>query len=252
MADEHPGVTSELSLVPEERNKIARLIAYQSWPKDKQFIVKMVFDLIDHIELPETPVQSPLLSLSSSGSMLLPSDTMTIARQYGQETISTKSPILDQNSKQQFEYVNLQEAENVAKEIKRHLQERLNRQLIELPIDPDQVSASTSKKRGHIAFESSINITDEMRRNLHENLVRGLENAGQSHDADETKKLRKKPNLKNSGVQTEKLSKDAKKNKQKVTISESKSKYIDSESSSSSFGSTEDKNTQTHPKDKQD
>lgn len=252
-AHEHPTHTSELSLVPEERNKLARLTACQSWPKEKQFIVKILYDLIDSLELVESPAESPLVSLSSS-SMVLTSDAMT--RQYGQETISSKTPILDENSTQKFESVNLQEAEDVAKEIKRHLKERLYQQLIELPFDQADIAVpSTSKKRGHIAFESSMNITSEMKRTLQENLIRGLEDADQE---DEPTEVKKKSNLKNIGVQTDNQKKDTKKtekkSKQKVTISESKSTYIESErSSTESLGSQrKDKDTQTHPKEKQD
>lgn len=254
LADEQPH-TSELSLVPEERNKLERLMAYQSVPKERQFVLKILYDLIDSMELPESPPEPSPLSLSSSSSMVLPTKAATIARQYGQETISSKSPVVNVDNTQQFESLNTQEAEQVAKELKRHLQERLYKQLIELSITTDHTSPSTSKKRGHIAFESAMNITSEMRRTLEDKLARGLKYADQEED--DTVELKKKSNLKNIGIQTGKQKKYAKKHSQKVTISEPKSIYIDSEPSSLESLSkdkedTEDKDTQTNPKEKQD
>ncbi|KOB65375.1 Type III restriction enzyme, res subunit, partial [Operophtera brumata] len=203
-AEEYSPQTSEQSLVLEERNKLARREAYKAVPKEIQFIVKTLYDLVDGLELLtpaeyvlndfldkfELPDSPPTRSLSSS-SMFLRSDK--IARQYGKADISMKQ----------------EEADIVAKELKKYLENKIYKQLVELPLTASTPDPSPPKKREHIAFESSMNLTAEMKQKLSRRL-----------DTSE-----KKSNLKNIGVQTEKQIKDKKRRKE-LRISESETVFF--------------------------
>lgn len=209
-ADEYSPNTSELSLVPEERNKLKRLEAYKSVPKDLQFIVKTLYDLLDGLELPESPLESPTISLSTS-SILLVDDALAIGRQYGQDNILYSKTSEDDTL--QLKSVQSQNTghEKEVKNTQQHLKETKVKELVELTFDDsDDMIPSTSKKKEHIAFESSLNLTSEMKRVLDKNL---------------DKHTKKKSTLKNIGTQAEQQ-KDGDRLKQKVTMSESKSANI--------------------------
>ncbi|KAG6455465.1 uncharacterized protein LOC115446948 isoform X2 [Manduca sexta] len=241
---QQPEGVSELSLVPAERCKLARLMAYQSVPKDKRFIVKLVYDLVDTIDLPELlskDSDSPT-NVSSTGTGTMDSDRLDIARQYGQEQICSRTP--DQpTSDMPGKYISVSkyEAEVTAKEIRRTLQEKVNKQIIELSIERPSLT-----DKPDISFESSLNITPDMKKTL--------ELKGKIPEkADETLQptTTKKSNLKNMGVQTDQNTKK-KDGTQKVQISESKTSHFVMSDTTLSDESVQDQETQTKHKEKQD
>lgn len=233
---EPPIETSELSLVPEELQKLSRLKAYQSVPKGHQFIVKIVYDLVENLTLSH----SPALSLGSkiSGALDVDSDTgPLVARQFGQEDIAMKIS-------QKHDSLSYRDAQNVAKEIKRLLNRRVSARLVELTAGTSHGTSSPPKKREYIAFEeSTLNLTEEMRKTLEMTLNKSLNNL---HLQD------KKSNLKHKSSQTDQKKKKATKSRT-VKISDSIDTVNNTSDESTSDSPTpKNKQTQTKPKEKQD
>ncbi|KAJ8723848.1 hypothetical protein PYW07_007828 [Mythimna separata] len=82
--------SSEPSLVPDEWQKIALKEAVKRVPKDKAFIVKLLYNLVNNLKLPDTsnknlePLQDSVNTITQSGSF-----SGTIDRQFGQAAISS-------------------------------------------------------------------------------------------------------------------------------------------------------------------
>ncbi|XP_013200945.2 uncharacterized protein LOC106143413 [Amyelois transitella] len=97
--DDKPPVTrstSNLSLVPEERIKLAKKRIFVSIKKEHYFIAQMVFDLVNNLKLPESPVMS-----IEPGSP--PSLVLEVVRQFGHSRITslTNSRLSDDNAEEQ-------------------------------------------------------------------------------------------------------------------------------------------------------
>ncbi|KAM3960468.1 uncharacterized protein ACR2FA_005375 [Aphomia sociella] len=228
---------SELSLIPEERNRIARLFAYQSVSKQHKFIVKILYELVVNINLPESESLESISSFDESG-------MTTIVRQYGQEKISSKTPYAPRSRMSgQHVSIDLREADEIMKEIKRNLQERLNKQLLEAPIhtlhsSPTPSKSSSPKKEERLSiFESTLNITDEMKETLEAKL-----DHTHAESSSEEMKTAKKSNFKHIGMLKDNKQKKSK--PQKVYISDSKSIIPSEKQESSASVDKKDKETQ--------
>ncbi|KAJ8714098.1 hypothetical protein PYW08_007718 [Mythimna loreyi] len=93
--------SSEPSLVPDEFKRLALKNALKRVPKDKAFIVKLVYNLVDNLNLPDTYGRKleRTASLITIGSTE-PSQSQTrIHRQFGQAAISSQFEDLDDNIK---------------------------------------------------------------------------------------------------------------------------------------------------------
>ncbi|XP_037876297.1 uncharacterized protein LOC110385013 isoform X2 [Bombyx mori] len=210
-------LTSEMSLVPAEKNRLALRSAYKTVAKDKKFIVKIVYDLLESIEYPE------IMSGESESTSSRTPETYTkseddseliIPRQYGQEKINFEASKKLIKEKRELTEIELFEAEKIANEIKQKLQEKLNQGIISL-----HTSENTSKEKVSQTLSETPSKND--------------------------KPL--KSSLKNVCQQT---CRSTRKKKTKVQIFDSAS--TESDSTQSSDVQEVDKSTQTHPKEKQD
>ncbi|XP_072929798.1 uncharacterized protein [Epargyreus clarus] len=228
---------SDSALVPDERNKLDRLKALSSVPADKQFIVKLVYDLLDTIDLPDKSAYRSRVSFLGDAETDV-SVTKPLIRQYGQQLLSSKTP--EDHRTQRVS--DPQKAEELISEIKRSLETKIKKRF-------NESSPSTSKKA--LEFESTLNITSEMKQTLEENVTsESAENitlkrelsASHMQVQDAEKDKVKKSNLKNKNVQT-----DDQKTKRvpspKVQITESRTSVFP--------GVTYDSSTETERKDKQ-
>ncbi|XP_059053340.1 uncharacterized protein LOC131847719 isoform X2 [Achroia grisella] len=212
---------SELSLLPEERYKIAKILAYKYVPKQYKFIVKILYDLVENINLSEIDSESP------SSIYERPSEILTITRQYGQEKISSKVQYEPRSSKSD-EVTSIDDHDTeISMEIKTNLiEEKLHKQLLELPMLPSSSKSGTRmslqvKNKEKIFFESTLNITDDLKKTIKANLTQ-LEQEHPARMSTESIKMTKKSNLKQISVQTNKIKKSSTK-AQKVYIAESTS-----------------------------
>ncbi|RVE43920.1 hypothetical protein evm_011431 [Chilo suppressalis] len=182
---------SKNSLVPSESQKLARKAASEQLPKDKQFIAKIVYDLLLNVYIHESqsePVdKSPDSSLSDS-------EILEITRQYGQMKVNRES-----------EFIDLDEPDIIARDMRAFIQEKLHEQLLQY---------HTGVSREETLIESTFNLHQEMKKILDAKVT---SSSGSSEEPTEEKPA-KKSNLKNVYVQTDK--KSAKPRSQKVQISE--------------------------------
>ncbi|XP_026760851.2 uncharacterized protein LOC113519836 [Galleria mellonella] len=209
---------SELSLLLEERNKIAKIRAYQSVSKQHKFIVKIIYNLVETINLPE--IENKFSESSSFDKP--PSYQLTITRQYGQEKISSNNRYAPRNNDSENS-IDIHDTKEIIKGI--NLQEKLHMQLIDPPALLSSSIPSTSllaKKQENIPlFESTLNITDELKKNFEAKLNSQSNAEYPSEISTEEIKIAKKSNLKQIGIQTNKKQKSTK--SQKVYIAKSTS-----------------------------
>lgn len=235
-ADEQE-VESELSLVPEERHKLARLAASQSLPTNKNFVVKLLNDLFKRSEFDQ----------ASYGNLKAKSMENLLAIQSGL-TLLSPAPLWDTHPetasrKKQFEVVRHELKQGLLKRFNKTDRPSTSRKPLTHP------SSENLVVNQDIHFESSLNLTDELRQVLERNLSKALEDSIES---------KIKSSLKSKSIETVKKQKSKKKRKVQIydsnrTVNKSPpSTDTDSEqgTDSSKNSDTEEKSTQT--KEKQD
>lgn len=253
---------SELSLVPAESYKLARLTAYKNAPKGKQFIVKIVYDLVESLNISDS---GQLISSQESNDVMFEDESKELLRQFGRQQVVSRNTLLKAWESKKVShtlnesYIVAQyigklllekvraaiKASDIAKGIhtpviRRKLQIRSNAEVVELPVSNLDTSG-----------ESVMNITDEMKtilKNTADKTTSPLSSSDKSDDHKAGKHKRHKD------IQTEILERRKPKRKRKrkekaVTIQES----TDESSRSPEEQNVEsvDKETQTK-KEKQD
>ncbi|CAH0728505.1 unnamed protein product, partial [Brenthis ino] len=192
---------SEPSLVTAERRKLDKLSACDDVPKEHQFIVKMLYNILDTVEA----TQDVDIPSSSSSTITEFDSSVAIARQYGQQRISST---LNQDTKkpsEELSFMDLEEAEEIAMELRRNLHEKLNKQLNEIKIP-------RHKKSNKESTESTMNMASDTKIAVQKK--NDAESKGDSSDESEpstskgVKKVKLKSNLRQSGIQTEAKIKD--------------------------------------------
>lgn len=253
-----PEPQSEQALLPEERNKSARVHAYETVEKKHRFIVNMLYDLLDSLDyLLGLETMSDDYEISSTSSSISSNDV--IARQFGQQFIWSKTQPSRHDHSLPSETASIEVVDTIMKDLKRRLLKRLNKQLYEIPLDDNL--PSTSRKRGRISFESELTLTSEMQQALkehstsepHRSLKRQLSIS--SFTENESKRpspVNQKSNLKNTSKNVSSQTEKKHQKKQKVTIIHSKDSDVGKRDADSSSDSKKDEHTQTKPKEKQD
>ncbi|CAG4957472.1 unnamed protein product [Colias eurytheme] len=234
-----PQSSSVLALVPSEQRKLDKLSIYGSIHKDHHFIVKLLYNIVNAIT-----GNSPLSSLTSSEESLM-SDTgsMKIARQYGQEKISSKLNFVPPSQRTESQsIVSLQEAEEVAQGIRLIVKSKLHT-LLEQRHPQYQSTLNLPSEIAMDTINTNISIapTPITRQNHEKSKETDLAMPGTSKDA----KNSMKSSLKNTGTQTRKRKES---HSQRVHI-DSKTSMI---SSISDETESVEKETQTPKKEKQD
>ncbi|XP_075983153.1 uncharacterized protein LOC142981257 [Anticarsia gemmatalis] len=232
---------SHFTLVPAERQKLERIAAYNRVSPDNKFIVKIIFDLIDHLDLQD--VSSPALSPpESSSTVSRDSQPIEIVRQYGRQKIEISPKDVSSDT-----YTT--DSADVANEMVREIRKRLYKMLMQLPIP------ATPSRSMTVNNPSVDNITDEMREIIERR--RKASRASTSSDQP-TERSKRVSNIKHASAQTEAGKKTARKSgksvEKHVIISERNSSPEDDETDRSSKNKKmeADKETQTDRKEKQD
>ncbi|CAK1583741.1 unnamed protein product [Parnassius mnemosyne] len=164
---------SKTSLVPDEQYKLKRLAAYRIMPKDKQFIVKLLYEILDSID----STQCPVLSLSSSTSGEGTADS-AIIRQFGQERITSgPQPQTQMSAEGSHEYlsIDLHDDQGIFAETKNNLIESLNKILQEFLSRP-----TTSSSEHEKSYVSIMKIASDMKHFLERKFIFELK----SHEID--------------------------------------------------------------------
>lgn len=186
---------SEPSLVPAELDKLRRISACDTVPKEHQFIVKMLYYLLDVVEAKSSAI------LSSSSSIVTPSDSTLTVRQYGQQKISSTQQFSQKPFKESLN-VDSEEAQEIDNDTKHHL--KLNRELSEIKITrPSMLDLET--------VESTLNITSDMElilKKKNPNVTDDVFDESQPSTSMGKQKTKLKSNLKQTGVQTEDKARD--------------------------------------------
>lgn len=143
---------------------------------------------------------------------------MAIVRQLGQQQISSRFLQVDDTKNTENSLTNPEEAEEIAKEIRRIIHEQLNR--LQEGRDPQEPVPSTSSRIARYSprrsydpqlDKSELNITDEMKKILQLKIKQKLEDVKMSRSTVKSerktggKRNTKKSNLKNASVQLEKI-----------------------------------------------
>ncbi|CAH2231678.1 jg2336 [Pararge aegeria aegeria] len=226
---------SELALVTTERIKLDKLDAVRAVSEEHQFIVIILYNLLDNV--------GALQYLDSSGNNSSETGLDTppeIIRQYGQQQITSALSLLHTNELDKITSTNILQT-NEAASFKRQLQ--ISREASELKIIHD----ATPKK---IAFKSSIlTVTSDRRVDVDKNMITDIKpdlTKGSEPSTSKGKEKTLKSNLKHTGVQTDERVKGK---SHKVQI-ESRTEMPDSQTSQDKDGQVS-KKTQTY-KEKQD
>ncbi|XP_034834201.1 uncharacterized protein [Maniola hyperantus] len=224
-----PREMSESALVTTERLKLDKLAALSAAPEEHQFIVKMLYDLLDTADGSQYLDFSPGTRFSGSVSV---TQTPLLTRQYGQLKISSTLP-LRPSELGEITSADIQQAEEMAQEINRQLHARFDEELHEL-----KVIADDSPKK--IAFKSSLLITSDAQVAENKNDIEQNSTNVSEPGTSKGKQKTLKPSLKQVHVQTDEKVKDKSHNVQ-----------IDSRADVSESKTSQDKESQTK-KEKQD
>lgn len=244
----HSQEFSELSLIPEERNRIARITAYKTVPRDKQFIVKWLYDLVDSIRIPEIVSDMESSTTSSTPTSLsteIESD-LVISRQYGQAKIESS----DKRRRKS------EDTEKVVSIYIPDVEEELDEILIGEGIIPEKHKVKKIKESLDIREEASL-LPSTSKTPDHDSPETKIDFESETTDEDQTlddkeaKEKLKKSNLKTIGVQTEK------KTGKQLHVQISEKSFFIHETDEDNKESPEkkddvDKETQAREKEKQD
>lgn len=192
---------SEPSLVTAERHKLNKLSACDAVPKDHQFIVKILYNILDTVEA----TQDVDITSSSSSTITESDSAIAIVRQYGQQRISSTVNKDTKKTPEELSFLNLEEAEEIAMEIRQNLHDKLNKQLNEIIIPQHKISNKES-------FESTMNMASDMKIAVqNKNDAKSKDDSLDDSEPSTSKGVKKKKlksNLRQSGVQTEVKIKD--------------------------------------------
>ncbi|XP_013135526.1 PREDICTED: uncharacterized protein LOC106101004 [Papilio polytes] len=149
-----PQYKSETSLVAEEQSKLHRRTAYKGISKEKHFIVDFLYDILDTINL------NPSLNESSS-SLDDDESASLIIRQYGQERIKSQAEEHQSpGESQEYLSIDLHEEEEIFSEIKRNINQYLDKTLDQ--IQSERLITPFSEE----SFVSVLNITPDLQEML--------------------------------------------------------------------------------------
>ncbi|KAJ0173565.1 hypothetical protein K1T71_010714 [Dendrolimus kikuchii] len=233
--------TSEMALVPSESSKLARLTALETMPKDMHFIISLLYDLLESLEIDSFSGSEIFESVSTLEED--DSDKMKLSHQVEHKQIDSKTTDIHKIQLQKPKDVG--EATETASGRQRNLQNILNDQSVEIPM-PSRATATNPEESIGIVHDSSTSISAEIRDVLEFQLNVELNNS----DKKWIMKLKNKSNLKTVGIQTDKLKK--KHRQRMVNITENNQTNSTGTQHESVENEERDKETQTHPKEKQD
>lgn len=154
-----PQYKSETSLVAEEQSKLHRRTAYKGISKEKHFIVDFLYDILDTINLnPSLNEASSSLDDDESASLII--------RQYGQERIKSQAEE-NQSPGESQEYlsIDLHEEEEIFSEIKRNVNQYLDKTLDQ--IQSERLITPFSEE----SFVSVLNITPDLQEMLNKKKI---------------------------------------------------------------------------------
>ncbi|XP_013171097.1 PREDICTED: uncharacterized protein LOC106120323 isoform X2 [Papilio xuthus] len=147
-----PQYKSETSLVAEEQSKLRRKTVYKGVPKENQFIVDFLYDIIETINL------TPSIRESSSSLDYDGSSVSLIMRQYGQERIKSQAEAYrSPGGSQEYLSIDLHEEEEIFSEIKRNIIQHLNKTLDKM--QSERVITPFHEE----SYESVLNITPDLK-----------------------------------------------------------------------------------------
>lgn len=237
---------SQRGLFPEESHRLARKEAMQKVPEDKQFIVKMLYDLIHTLPNTDSDSTTVLMSSDSSTDSDVP---IKVCRQLGLDKIITSASETDvQKGEKKSEEIKPEEAEKISREIKRKLQ-RKHAEIIR-DAENDEPIPSTHRGSRSYHYDSVLNITEDMKNIIEQRKKQRREMGEDVKDEESHEDNQKGPpksSFKNSAVQTD----TARRSQQKVQISEPESDRA--EENATNTNQDVEKETQTNKeKEKQD
>lgn len=208
---ELPREISESALVTAERLKLNKLAAVLAAPEEHQFIVKMLYNLLDTIDSAEHDEASSGTSSDRSSSESVLDATPPIIRQYGQQRILSKLSKPESKDLKDITSADIRQAEEMALDIKRQLHGRSNAEMSELDVLTDD-----SSRKQIFNSEMRMSVDKSIETDIKVDLTEEYE---PSTSKGKGKSL--KPSLKQAGVQTDEKVKD-KSHKVKIDIQESK------------------------------
>lgn len=154
---EHPPESSILSLVPEEYNKLAKITAIHAVQRKHQFIVRLIYRLLDKLPLPETEISESPVSTTLSE---MTTGSSTIIRQLGRRNIVYQRESLD-------ELLSPEQANELALKIKQNIIEHRTGDLAGNTVTLSQGSNESRTKETPSEHQlkeehSSFNLTPEL------------------------------------------------------------------------------------------